>query len=103
MVALTTRGPVFLGGTRPLLPCRLELREESLMSEATVVMSERRSSLEPILLDSRLARLRLDPELPLLGGGSLVIFSGAGLFRVVLNIVGAVVPTGAAGLLGSTP
>lgn len=53
-----------LGGTRVLFPCRLELREVSLMSEAMLAVSERRSSQEAALLELRLPGLCLSPKLP---------------------------------------
>lgn len=48
----------------PLLPGKLVFKEESLTSEATLVVSERRSSEEPALLVFLLLGLRFRPKLP---------------------------------------
>lgn len=61
-----------------LRPGKLVFKEESLTSEATLVLSERRSSEEPALLVFLLLGLRFRPKLPLLGGGSLVLLAGNG-------------------------
>jgi len=47
-----------------LLPGKLVLNEESLTSEATLVVSERRSSEEPAILEFLLLGLRFSPKLP---------------------------------------
>lgn len=49
----------FVGGARVRFASTLELREESLMSDATLAESERRSSQEPALLEGRGVGLRL--------------------------------------------
>lgn len=51
----------FLGGASGRRPTMLELREESLMSEATLVESESRSSHDCALLEGRELRLCLRP------------------------------------------
>lgn len=50
-----------VGGASVRLPSRLELREESLMSEATLAESESRSSYDSTLLEARDTGLRLQP------------------------------------------
>ncbi len=50
-----------VGGASVRLPGRLELREESLMSDAMLAESESRSSHDSALLDGREAGLRLKP------------------------------------------
>lgn len=44
------RCPTFVGGAKVRFPRRLELIEESLMSDATLAESESRSSLDSALL-----------------------------------------------------
>ena len=50
-----------VGGARVRFPGRLELMEESLMSDATLAESENRSSLDSALLEGREAGLRFKP------------------------------------------
>lgn len=49
-----------VGGARARLPRELELREESLASEATLAESDSRSSQDTVLLDGRAAGLNLE-------------------------------------------
>lgn len=53
-----------VGRARLRLPSRLELMEESLMSEATLAESESRSSLDSALLEGREVGLRFQPPTP---------------------------------------
>lgn len=50
-----------VGGAKLRLPSKLELMEESLMSEATLAESESRSSLDSALLEEREVGLRFNP------------------------------------------
>lgn len=61
MFVLLNRFVTLVGGTKLRLPSRLELMEESLMSEATLAESESRSSLDSALLEEREVGLRFNP------------------------------------------
>lgn len=56
-----SRCVTLVGGARVRFPGRLELMEESLMSDATLAESENRSSLDSALLEGREAGLRFKP------------------------------------------
>lgn len=60
-VARLDRGVTLLGGASMCFPTRLELKEESLMSEATLAESEPRSSHDSALLEEREEGLRRQP------------------------------------------
>lgn len=62
------RSTGLFGGGIFLFPVRLLLSDVSLMSELTLAESDRRSSVEPILVEVLQLILRLEPKFPLVGG-----------------------------------
>lgn len=59
--SVLNRCVTLVGGARVRFPSRLELMEESLMSDATLAESESRSSLDSALLEGREVGLRFQP------------------------------------------